>query len=573
MKRRLPPDIHHSSFRIPHFVLVEVLPMRFRRVVMFTLCAGLALGALPVRSVTVAARQQSVAPQQRIEVMRSKLETLRRTLNAATAGLNAKDTGGKKPSADDPAVRLGGLDKEASKLLGEVNDIRGKQERSERYDVGALDKLEAAVTDLDNRVQAAMRETAGVRRDAPAAQTKTSTATKKKGGFFSWIFPFGGGGKDKYADEVSTVAPGRDRQLFEDATHEARKDNFEESRALYSVIINTYPDSPFLPLAKLAIADTFYLEGTTSALIQAGQAYQDWVTFFPTHPLSDDVCLKQAEVEMRRMGLADRDISPARKAEQRLKVCIQDFPKSSLRPEIEVRLREVQENEADHDKDVGDQYFNKYYTHHAQNLKGAQSRYRELLEKYPHYSRRAEVLYRIGITYVEEEEPDEATKYFQELVRMHPNSDYADKAKEKLAAIGAQVPDPAPDAVQEEPTGPGLMKGIMQQIAGTVPKTVNNDGVIISRSSKGGDIIEDVIKNGGTLPDNYNTLPVKRTGPARDVRPLPTATTKTDAGAKKEVTLEPTRPGAPSTPADPSKPAATQPTTPATPPPGNGVKP
>src|SRR5947209_10592889 len=489
--------------------------MRFRNVVLVILSTALALGWLPA----AAAQQSRLSPTQRLDVMRSRLDTMHRTLNSAIAGLNAKDTGaGQEQSADDPRMRLGGLEKEASRLLSEVSDIRGKVDRSERYDTSALDRLEAAVTDLDNRTQAAMRDTARDRSAAPTAQAASKQTVKKKGGgFFSHIIPFHGGGGSKYDALVGTVGPGRDRELFEVATKEARHDNYEEARSLYAVIINTYPDSTYLPLAKLAIADTFYLEGTTSALIQAGQAYQDWVTFFPTHPLSDDVCLKMVEVEMRRMGLADRDISPARKAEQRLKVCIQDFPKSSLRPEIEVRLREVQENEADHDKDVGDQYFNKYYTHHAQNLKGAQSRYRELLEKYPHYSRRAEVLYRIGITYVEEEEPDEATKYFQELVRMHPNSDYADKAKEKLAAIGAQVPDPAPDAVQEEPTGPGLMKGIMQQIAGTVPKTVNNDGVIISRSSKGGDIIEDVIKNGGTLPDNYNTLPVKRTGPARDV--------------------------------------------------------
>ena len=59
--------------------------MRFRRVVMFALCAGLALGALPVRPLSVMARQQSLPPSQRIEVMRSKLETLRRTLGTATA--------------------------------------------------------------------------------------------------------------------------------------------------------------------------------------------------------------------------------------------------------------------------------------------------------------------------------------------------------------------------------------------------------------------------------------------------------------------------------------------------------
>ena len=346
-------------------------------------------------------------------------------------------------------------------------------------------------------------------------------------------------------------------------------------RPLFGVIINTYPDSVYLPLAKLAIADTFYLEGTTSALIQAGQAYQDWFTFFPTHPLSDDVMLKMAEVEMRRMVLPDRDISPARKAEQRLKAFMQQFPKSSLRPEVELRLDEVQENLAGHDKNIGDQYFNKYYAHHANNLKGAQRRYLDVVEKYPHYSGMAEVLYRLGTTYMEEEEPDEATKYFQQLVSSHPNSDLAEKAKERLTAIGAQVPPTAKDAVMEEPVGPGFVGNIMQQISGIVPKTVTKDGVIISDSSKGNDIIEAVIQNGGTLPDNYNTIPVNRTAPARDVRPLPTSAPKKDAGAKKEVSLEPTRSGAPASPGDPTKPAATQATTPATPPPANnsGAKP
>jgi outer membrane protein assembly factor BamD len=550
---------------------LEVLLMRFRNLVMSILCSALLVGALPAGALKVAAAQQSqLSPMQRLDVMRSRLDTMRRTLNSAIAGLNAKDKG-EEASADDPRTRLGGLEKEAGKLLSEINDIRGKQERSERYDQSQLDKLEAAVAELDTRVQSAMRDTMRERSTSLATAT-SKKSDKKKGGFFSHIL--GRGGDDKYNELVGTVAPGRDRELFGEATKEARHDNYETARALYSVIINTYPDSVYLPLAKLAIADTFYLEGTTSALIQAGQAYQDWVTFFPTHALSDDVCLKMGEVEMRRMGLANRDISPAKKAEQRLKVCLQQFPKSSLRPEVEVRLREVQENLADHDKGVGDQYFNKFYQHRANNLKGAQSRYREVFEKYPNYSGMAELLFRLGTTYMEEEEPDEATKYFNELVRKHPNSDYTDKAKEKLAAIGAQVPDTAPDAIQEEPKGPGMIGGVMREISGVVPKTVNKDGVIISQSSKGNDIIQAVLDNGGKLPDNYNTIPVNRTPPARDVRPLPTSTPKKDAGEKKEVSLEPTRPGAPATGSDPARPAATQPTTPSTPPPSNsGAKP
>jgi outer membrane protein assembly factor BamD len=500
---------------------------------------------------------------------------MRRTLNSAIAGLNAKDSGA-APAADpaagdDPRVRLGGLEKEAGSLLSEVNDLRAKQEKAERYDTSSIDKLEAALTDLDTRVQQSMRDTARDRRLTTNTTAADNKPEKKKRGFFGRIL--GRGGDEKYDELVGTVAPGRDRELFEEATKQARDDNYETARSLYGVVINTYPDSVYLPLSKLAIADTFYLEGTTSALIQAGSAYQDWVTFFPTHPLADDVMLKMAEVEMRRMGLPDREMGPARKAEQRLKAFMQQFPNSSLRPEVEIRLDEVQENLAMHNLFVGNHYYEKFYRKAASNLKGAQSRYREIVEKYPHFSRMAEVLFRLGTTYMEEEEPDEAAKYFQQLVRTHPNSDLADKAKERLATIGAQVPEPAKDAVMEEPEGKGFFGGLMQEISGVVPKTVNKDGVIISRDSKGNDIIAAVIENGGTLPANFNTQPIRRTAPAKNLKPLPPAP-KQAGSDKKDVTAQPTRPGPPATGSDPTRAPATQPTTPATPPPaGNGARP
>src|SRR5207237_3228636 len=120
-----------------------------------------------------------------------------------------------------------------------------------------------------------------------------------------------GKSNDKYSELTGSVAPGRDRVLFVEAAKEVRKNNYDTGRLLFSTIINTYPDSAFLPLAKLAIADSFYLEGTTSSLVQAAQAYLDWLTFFPTDPLADDAMLKVAESEMRRMGLSDRDITHA----------------------------------------------------------------------------------------------------------------------------------------------------------------------------------------------------------------------------------------------------------------------
>ena len=86
-------------------------------------------------------------------------------------------------------------------------------------------------------------------------------------------------------------------------------------------------------MSKLAVADSFFLEGSTSALIQAIAAYQDWLTFFPTHPLADRVVLKIAEAEMRQIGLPDRDATRAKRAETRLKALLQQYPNSILRNE------------------------------------------------------------------------------------------------------------------------------------------------------------------------------------------------------------------------------------------------
>ncbi len=351
--------------------------MRSRFIAVSALCVAVGLGVFSSALAQGGGKGASdLSPVQRLEVMRSKLESMRRSLSSAIDSLPAKGTDKEKPNPDDPRERLRGLDKEVGSILSEVNDIRGKQDRAERYDTTVLERLETSVVDIEVRVQAGLQATAGARSASSTAATGTSKK-KKKGKLFGL---FGGGGDEKYAELTGTVAPGRDRVLFEEAARQVRKGSHETGRLLFTTIINTYPDSPFLSLAKLAIADSFYLEGTTSALIQAAQAYQDWLTFFPTDPLADDAMLKVAEAEMRQMGLSDRDITHARKAEQRLKVLIQQFPQSKLRPYVQDRLNEVQENLAMHNLQIGNFYYKVKYETKKGGLKGAQSRYKEIVE-------------------------------------------------------------------------------------------------------------------------------------------------------------------------------------------------
>jgi outer membrane protein assembly factor BamD len=480
--------------------------------------------------------QSDATPAQRLEIMRSRLETMRRSLNSAIAATNTDEDGQKKEKkatvSDDARARLRGLEQEVSSLISEVFSARSKVDRRERLDDGLLEKLEAAIPDLDTRVQAGLSATRRERSANSGDTASTGSSKKKKKGIISRLL--GRGDNEEIEELTGTIAPGRDRVLFEEATRQARKESYDTSRLLFNTIITTYPDSPFLPLSKLAIADTFYLEGTTSALIQAGAAYQDWLTFFPTDPLADDVMLKMAESEMRQMGLADRDVSHARKAEQRLKVLMQQFPNTALRKDAEQRLREVQENLGMHTMKVGDFYYERNRQQKG-GLKGAQSRYREVTEKYPFFSYMDKVLFRLANTYLQEEEPDEAAKFFQRIARDYPNSEYAQKSREQLEVIGAEVPTPNPQRVNlVEPERPGLMGSLMSQVLGTINITVNKNGVLISKDkNEGNDLIDKAITRGGTLPDDTTpTAPVQRTAPARtfgQTAPTPTAPTNTPA--------------------------------------------
>ena len=469
--------------------------MRSRFFILAVFCA-LIFGVAQTGFAQKSGGQTELSTVQRLDVMSSKLDLLRRSLNAAIKAIEPKTDKDKKANADDPVVRLKGLEKEVASLNNEVNDIRTKNEKAEKFDPTALDRLEASVAELNTRVETNLQQTAGLRTSS-TANNSASEKKKKKGKFFGLF----GGGDDKYADLTGAAVAGRDRVLFEEAAKEVRKGRHDTGRLLFATIINTYPDSPFLPLAKLAIADSFFLEGTTSALIQAAQAYQDWLTFFPTDPLADDASLKVAEAEMRQMGLSDRDISHAKKAEQRLKVLLQQYPKSPLRATVEARLREVQENLAMHNLLIARFYYDVKYSTGKGGLKGAQSRLKEITDKYPCFSFNDEVFYRLASTYQAEEEPDEAARYYQKLVQEFPDSEFNEKAREQLNIIGAPIPEksaPNPCSKRQQQS---FMGNLFQQVSGRADVTVNKNGILISKDGKeGSDLIDEALRYNGTLP-------------------------------------------------------------------------
>ena len=457
---------------------------------------------------------------QRLEVLRQKLETIRKSAVSAASVLEKEDKASKedKKNVDTPLGRLRGVEKDASRLLSEVNDIRSKADRSEKYDANDIKQLETSVAELQTRADAVQTETASARAQVTSNVGEKRDIKKKK----KFLGIFGRGGNDEYDELIGSVSPGRDRELFITATREVRKKSFDVGRLLFQTIITTYPDSPYLPMSKLAVADSFYLEGSTASLIQAIAAYQDWLTYFPTHPLADRVVMKIAEAEMRQIGLPDRDATRAKRAETRLKALLQTYPNSILKEEAVKRLHEVQNNLGTHNMLIANYYYTQSVNQGKGGLKGAQSRYREILDKYPTFGDMDEVLFKLANTYMAEEETDQAIRYFQRIVRDFPNSDYVAESKKQLELIGASIPEPNPERMNVLPTEDvSFFQNFKNQFFGIYPMTIDKNGVLMTKDfdKEKFELIDQVIENQGDIlvnqiPNAFTTVISQKQAPA-----------------------------------------------------------
>lgn len=310
------------------------------------------------------------------------------------------------------------------------------------------------------------------------------------------------GGKDKVKNENAPI-PGRDKELYEQAYAKAQKSRYDEARLLYNVVITTYPDSEYLPLAKLAIADSFYLEGGTSNLQQAIGGYKDFAQYFPTHPKICDVKHKIAHSYMRQMGAYNRDASQARIAEQQLKSALQSCQTAPNLEALRRDLADVQQVLGLHELDIS-----RFYIQQRQAYKAGESRLRDIVEKYPFFSYYDESLYLLGVSLIEQEQPEEAAEYFTRLVRDYANSEYASKGKDYLEKLGRPVPAPSND--NPAPVRPNFV-GKFSLILGYNGLDISKDGVLLSKKGDEKEDVRDALKKPGEASNNTGTRSIRAT--------------------------------------------------------------
>lgn len=254
-----------------------------------------------------------------------------------------------------------------------------------------------------------------------------------------------------------------DKVLFDRAMDAMRHNRFDVARMTLQTLINTYPDSEYIARAKLAVADSWYAEGGTTAMQQAEIEYKDFKTFFPNMPEAAEAQLKVANIHYEEMEKPDRDFTHAMRAEDEYRALIQEYPDSKLVPQAKQRLREVQEVLAEREFEIGRFYYLR------QVYPAAIARLKTLVDRYPLYSGADQALYLLGQSYeaeiemvrknprsnevvkskIIEELTKDAAEAYDRIITRYPAMDRALDAKARLEALHQPVPRPTRKALEE----------------------------------------------------------------------------------------------------------------------------
>ena len=266
-----------------------------------------------------------------------------------------------------------------------------------------------------------------------------------------------------------------DKVLFDRAMDALKHNRYDVARLTLQTLINTYPDSEYIARAKLGVADSWYVEGGSTAQAQAEIEYKDFITFFPNMPEAAEAQLKIANIHYQQMEKPDRDYTHAARAEEEYRNLIMQWPDSKLVPEAKQRLLEVQEVLAQREFSVGRFYYLR------QAFPASIARLQSVVDKYPLYSGADEALFLLGQSYEGEiarvraapstkrNEAERARMIqhftngaadaYSKILTRYPLMDRADDAKARLIALHHSVPRPTKAAVAQNKAEEDSRKG------------------------------------------------------------------------------------------------------------------
>jgi outer membrane protein assembly factor BamD len=243
-------------------------------------------------------------------------------------------------------------------------------------------------------------------------------------------------GATSCAGKRPLVPPGTaqpDKYLFDKASAALKDHDWTEAHDNFQKVLDTYPQSQYLPACRLGIADAYFGQNTPASMVLALNAYREFLTYYPTNPKADYAQYKLAMTHFNQMRGPERDQTQTKDAIQEFQTFIERYPNSPLLPEVRSTLREARDREDQAAYAVGLFYY------HVNWYPGAIDRFQSILKNDPDYTYRDAVLFYLAESLVKLKRPAEALPYYERLVKQFERSEYLEDAHKRIAELKATL--------------------------------------------------------------------------------------------------------------------------------------
>ena len=231
-----------------------------------------------------------------------------------------------------------------------------------------------------------------------------------------------------------TGTPDPDKFLFDRGNENLARKRWSVAREYYRQLVDSYPQSPYRADAKLGIGDTYMGERSPESYVLAINEYREFLNFYPTSKRAHYAQFKLAMAHFYQMKSPMRDQTETREAIKELQVYVTKYADQPLIDEARQHLREAKDRLDEWDVGVAEHYFRiRWYP-------GAIGRLAPLLKNDPDYTGRDKAYFMLAESYEKVNRPAEALPLYERLVKEFEQSEYLDKAKQRIADLKASLP-------------------------------------------------------------------------------------------------------------------------------------
>jgi outer membrane protein assembly factor BamD len=234
-------------------------------------------------------------------------------------------------------------------------------------------------------------------------------------------------------DVIPAGATDPDKFLYEKGKETLDKKRWMTAREYFRRIIDGYPQSLLRPDAKLGIGDSYLGEGGPESLVLAANEFREFLTFYPTNPRADYAQYKLGMTYFKQMRAPQRDQTETREAVKEFRLFMERYPNSTLKPEVEEKLRQALDRVGQAEYQIGVFYYKQRW------YPGAIERLKALMKADPGFSYRDGLYYYLAESLIKIRLDAEALPLLERLVAEFEQSEFLEKGKERLAELKANM--------------------------------------------------------------------------------------------------------------------------------------